>query len=805
MRRELGAISGICGRRLVNCANLSVVQVQTRSFGQNRLCVSEQIYRHFVLPVALRPGRLALLPIIMPITPIKFGDQSQKLWKQSAPLWLIDVARARIVWANQACLEFSGARSLDDLTRLRFDVHSPFIGQLASLILRKDDKEGVRELLRFPSPKGVFIMDCLCRHGQIDERQAGVLVELIADRGLTVEKDLVPLQEQEQEQELRDSGPETEMPQGRPLANNRTKANEKLPVEHQNGVLPNSEVPRASHLQNQPPHQQKTSSAPSAVLHFDKVNGANGFEIDADSVEEEDLQTLREIARLINGPGLLMENSQEEMDVRPAIATRGQPFSSDRDMSPTDQQPNSLLSENGAARECVDVSVSARVKEPVKEPAPAPMPVSASMASREPEPAPPVFSAGNGAAKSVPGRGERNYFLESLPVALAIAMGGRLMRANETFLYAFGFSSESELRRAGGLAALFPQSAKGVLQVADSPNGGVPPGHRSARSGQVKTKTVSRSGRERTIPIAYRNVSTGQDAVQILILHEDALGCDGGYNGAGDDQKKRVNPSVSGKAMNEPPGRSPGQDSIDFLANVSHEVRTPLNSIIGFSELMKDERFGAVDAHKFREYAGDIHSSAMHALSVINDLLDITKIIAGKSDLEFEAVSINKLVTQMISVMRTQASDQDINLKTDLQAGLPALMADPRSLNQIFLNLLSNAIKFTAKGGEVSVSSRQLEEGGILLSVKDTGIGMSAEQLEKALEPFEQVETVSPSKGFELPYAQKGTGLGLPLTKALVQGNQARFSIRSTPGVGTCIDIYFPLERLAGELAVQHQ
>ena len=191
--------------------------------------------------------------------------------------------------------------------------------------------------------------------------------------------------------------------------------------------------------------------------------------------------------------------------------------------------------------------------------------------------------------------------------------------------------------------------------------------------------------------------------VQILILHEEFLWSEQSE----DASKLAMEQGGGGKAQS-----ALGQDSIDFLANVSHEVRTPLNSIIGFSELMKDERFGAVDANKFREYAGDIHASAMHALSLINDLLDITKIIAGKSDLDFESVDINSLVKQIVSAMRMQAKDRKISLEIDLQAGLPALLADPRSLNQIFLNLLSNAIKFTPKGGGVQVISKLVDEGG---------------------------------------------------------------------------------------------
>ncbi|MCF6199109.1 MAG: ATP-binding protein [Hyphomicrobiaceae bacterium] len=735
-----------------------------------------------------------------------FGDPSQKLWKQSAPLWLIDVTRARIVWANQACLDFSGARSLDDLRRLRFDAHSPFIGQLASLMPDRDDHIGVREQLRFPSAEGVFVLDCLCRYQQINEEQAGVLVELVADRGLIEEGALVP---ESEEPELQEPGPQEPGPtepelqedvqnsakktqeqqrEDEAFAKSTTKVREQPLSQHQNGTLTQPEPPKPTaakpvHAQAQISPRQKKSAPPAAVLHFDEINGANGFEIKAGSVDEEDLQTLREIARLINGPALLEEGDELVMDNRPAITTRGKPPPSDVAEGATKNHSSRSLINNRPDYE--DLRTSDDTK-------------------RAPEP---KVSTRNGAAKQAPGRGERNYFLESLPVALAIAMGGRLMRANETFLYAFGFASESELRRAGGLAALFPQSDNGVLRAVDTQNAGAQCERSHSRSGQVTTKCVSRSGRERRVPVAFRNVSTGQDIVQILILHEDALKREKlkreelgqtelGRHEAVNDRDEPVrssNPGEGGRALSE---RTFGQDSIDFLANVSHEVRTPLNSIIGFSELMKDERFGAVDANKFREYASDIHSSAMHALSLINDLLDITKIIAGKSDLEFEKVSINKLVRQIVSSMRTQASDRHIRLETNFQAGLPALFADPRSLNQIFLNLLSNAIKFTEKGGQVIVSSQLLEEGGVLLSVIDTGIGMNAEQLVKALEPFEQIEPVPSAKGHELPSAQRGTGLGLPLTKALVKGNQAGFSIQSTSGEGTRIEIYFPPERL---------
>ena len=185
---------------------------------------------------------------------------------------------------------------------------------------------------------------------------------------------------------------------------------------------------------------------------------------------------------------------------------------------------------------------------------------------------------------------------------------------------------------------------------------------KSGHSARIETLAISRSGRKRHIPIAFRNVSTGREPVQILILHEDALWQDHNEPKAQEFERNEPSPIDDQKNI--------GQDSIDFLATVSHEVRTPLNSIIGFSELMKDERFGAVDATRFRGYAADIHASAMHALSLINDLLDITKIMAGKPDLDFEPVEIDTAIIEALNGMRAQASKKQISLQSSIEDGL---------------------------------------------------------------------------------------------------------------------------------------
>jgi PAS domain S-box-containing protein len=230
----------------------------------------------------------------------------------------------------------------------------------------------------------------------------------------------------------------------------------------------------------------------------------------------------------------------------------------------------------------------------------------------------------------------------------------------------------------------------------------------------------------------------------------------------------------------------------DFLARVSHEIRTPLNAIIGFSEVMMEERFGAVGNERYREYLKDIHASGGHLLSLINDLLDLSKIEAGKLELTFANVSLNDLTQQCVAIMQPQANRERVIIRTSLPPTLPQVVADARSVRQIVLNLLSNSIKFTHAGGQVIVSTALNDNGEVALRVRDTGIGMSEQDLVTALEPFRQLAT-------SVREISAGTGLGLPLTKALAEANRASFIIKSAPKAGTLVEIAFPPSRvLAG-------
>ena len=225
----------------------------------------------------------------------------------------------------------------------------------------------------------------------------------------------------------------------------------------------------------------------------------------------------------------------------------------------------------------------------------------------------------------------------------------------------------------------------------------------------------------------------------------------------------------------------------DFLARISHEVRTPLNAIIGFAEVMLEERFGPVGNERYRDYLADIHASGEHVISLVNDLLDLAKIEAGRLELNFTAVSLNEMVNACVALLQPQAARERIVLRTSFAENLPNLSVDERSLRQIILNLLSNAVKFTDAGGQVIVSTAKGPDGDMVFRVRDTGIGMNDTEVEAALEPFRQLAT-----------ARKpgGTGLGLPLTKALVEANQGTLRISSRKDEGTLAEVVFPPARI---------
>jgi len=227
----------------------------------------------------------------------------------------------------------------------------------------------------------------------------------------------------------------------------------------------------------------------------------------------------------------------------------------------------------------------------------------------------------------------------------------------------------------------------------------------------------------------------------------------------------------------------------EFLANMSHELRTPLNAIMGFSEIIMNQMFGPVSMPKYVEYARDIHTSSSHLLEIINDILDLSKVEAGKFELVEEKLDIAEIIRSVGNLIKGRLDKKDQALSVNVAPDFPALIADRRAIKQILLNLISNSSKFMERNGTVQVSARRVEEA-LELSVADRGIGIAPDQLEHVLSPFGQSDS-------PLARDHQGTGLGLPLVQAMVHLHQGRLFIKSAVGVGTTIRIVFPKERIA--------
>ncbi|MFC3266683.1 ATP-binding protein [Camelimonas abortus] len=228
----------------------------------------------------------------------------------------------------------------------------------------------------------------------------------------------------------------------------------------------------------------------------------------------------------------------------------------------------------------------------------------------------------------------------------------------------------------------------------------------------------------------------------------------------------------------------------DFLARMSHEVRTPLGAMIGFAELMLEERLGPIANPRYREYIRDIHESGQYVISLVNDLLDLARIEAGRMELNFASIDLNAVLSSCVALMQPQAAKARVVLRSSLDPALPPVVADERSMRQIALNIIGNALKFTDAGGQVIVSSLRNEAAEVVIRVRDTGIGMTEEEAQEALKPFRRL-----APGRKAP----GTGLGLPLTAALTEANRGRLRIASKPGEGTLVEVTLPAARvLAG-------
>ena len=232
----------------------------------------------------------------------------------------------------------------------------------------------------------------------------------------------------------------------------------------------------------------------------------------------------------------------------------------------------------------------------------------------------------------------------------------------------------------------------------------------------------------------------------------------------------------------------------DFLANMSHELRTPLNAIIGFSDIIKEQMLGPVENERYLEYIRDINNSASHLLSVINDILDLSKIEFGNVALNEENVDLEATIQSCLTIIGERARNGGLAIDYAPMQPMPGVWAEERRIKQILINLLSNGVKFTPTGGSITIRLRREPDDALAIAISDTGIGIRREDLEKVMAPFGQVDS-GLNRKFE------GTGLGLPLTKAFVEMHGGRFLLESELGAGTTASAILPAHRIKWTVA----
>jgi signal transduction histidine kinase len=380
----------------------------------------------------------------------------------------------------------------------------------------------------------------------------------------------------------------------------------------------------------------------------------------------------------------------------------------------------------------------------------------------------PVAAEAGGGATAQPAAVIDPSLLDRLPIGVLVYRHDALLHANRHFLETTGYDNLTALEAAGGLNSLFVE--RGADTLAEST------GTQTLSIMTGRGDTVAVDGRLFTVPW------NGASALALILTN--------GLNAVGRRATELALAAAETELRNaKRETQKSAAAKAEFLAKISHEIRTPLNAMTGFAEVMMTERFGPIGNERYREYLKDIHGAGTHLVSLLNDMLDLSKVESGKLDLSFGNVGVNDLTQQCVGIMQPQANRARIIIRTSLTPALPQVVADERSLRQIVLNLLANSIKFTGPGGQVIVSTAVSDASEVVLRVRDTGVGMSEKDIEAALEPFRQVATSG-------SWGSGGTGLALPLTKALAEANRANFHIKSAPNAGTLVEIAFPPSRV---------
>jgi PAS domain S-box-containing protein len=290
-----------------------------------------------------------------------------------------------------------------------------------------------------------------------------------------------------------------------------------------------------------------------------------------------------------------------------------------------------------------------------------------------------------------------------------------------------------------------------------------------------RCELVAKNGESKTVLIS---------AVPVFNFHSGALT---GFRGTATDVTELRRREIGLQAAKEV-AETANRAKTEFLASMSHELRTPLNAIIGFAEVMHMELLGPIGNRQYYGYVGDIHESARHLLNLINDILDVAKIEAGRTELHEGPLDVRNLFDSAARLIRERSLRAQVQLEIAVDQGLPAYRGDDRKLKQVLINLLSNAVKYTPAGGKIRMQARRGETGDLILTVADTGIGIPPGALVNVMEPFGQVDNALNRK-------YSGTGLGLPLTRGLVELHGGTMTLASEQRVGTTVTIRLPAAR----------
>ncbi|WP_415237679.1 PAS-domain containing protein [Sneathiella sp.] len=364
--------------------------------------------------------------------------------------------------------------------------------------------------------------------------------------------------------------------------------------------------------------------------------------------------------------------------------------------------------------------------------------------------------------------------VELSPDAILVQKDGLIIYANVSAIKLFG---ERDLHSLIGKQArkFFPtndyEHLKQHLGNADhmEPGDNIPP---------IETRTINQFGKQTDVEVEATALLYGGRPVMQLILRDISA------------QKEAEEILLKAKEEAEYVSQMKGT----FLANMSHELRTPLNAVIGFSEIIRNEIFGKIGHDKYIEYATDIHASGRHLLDLINDILDLSKVEAGTQQLFEEELDFAELVNECVRLTHTQQEASNIVILNNL-SGFPLFVhADAKMIKQVVINLLSNAIKFTPNGGQISLFTEYGADGSLNFYVKDTGIGIREDDIQKALTPFVQVDS-------ELNRKYNGTGLGLPLSKNLMELHEGSLTLDSVYGKGTTVTVTLPQKRVTRSAA----